>query len=181
METEKEKHIVFIGAGSNIGNRKENLQQSIFMLAELPHTSISGVSRIYHSEPLGMKEQDWFYNAVFQVLTTLSPQSLLNMCGTIEERLGRAKNHPKWIPRTLDLDLLYYDEIVWNDDNLVLPHPELPNRKFVLLPLLELANPVHPVLKKTTAELLASCPDRSEISPLDEIELIVPGGKGEGS
>ncbi len=178
MGAETAKHVVFIGAGSNMGSRKENLQRSLSLLADIPTTSIEKVSKVYLSEPLGMKEESWFYNAVFQLHTGLSPHSLLMSCKTIEELLGRAKDHPQWSPRTLDLDLLLYDKLVRKDENLSLPHPELPNRKFVLLPLLELANPVHPILKKTTAELLASCPDSSEISPIDEFELLVPGGKG---
>lgn len=167
-------HTVFIGAGSNIGDRTENLQQAIYRLAEFPKSSVTRVSRVYHSQPLGPIEQQWFYNAVFEMHTKLAPETLLSCCRQTERHMGRPAYHVTWGPRTIDLDILLYDDMTCEREHLTIPHPELPNRKFVLLPLLDLANPLHPVLKKTIAELLASCPDHSVITPLDNLALAIP-------
>ncbi|UZJ37989.1 2-amino-4-hydroxy-6-hydroxymethyldihydropteridine diphosphokinase [Prosthecochloris sp. SCSIO W1103] len=165
MEQIQEKHTAFIGVGSNIGDRAANLQRALDMLEELPQTSIGKISRIYHSEPFGSIEQEWFYNAVFQLLTTLSPHALLSFCKKIESHMGRPAEHLKWGPRIIDLDILLYDDATYDRETLTIPHPEISNRKFVLLPLLDIDNPLHPVFGKTMAELLEACPDNSTIEP----------------
>ena len=174
MNQREDKHTVFISAGSNIGDRAENLQQALGMLVKLPQTSVVNVSRIYHSEPLGLTEQEWFYNTVFELHTAFSPCTLLSHCKQIETRMGRPAEHAKWGPRIIDLDILLFDKITCRLETLTIPHPELPNRKFVLLPMLDLANPLHPVLGKTIEELLETCPDRSVIERCNNVFLKIP-------
>ncbi len=174
MNRHQGKHTVFIGIGSNIGDRARNLQQALDMLAELPQTSIANVSRIYHSEPLGLAEQEWFYNTAVELHTELAPDALLSHCQQIEALMGRPAEHRRWGPRVIDLDILLYDDRAYCSNNLTIPHPELPNRKFVLLPILDLANPVHPVSGKKMLELLETCPDRSYIESNDRLLLSIP-------
>lgn len=171
MASRQYAHTVFIGAGSNIGDRTENLQQAIYRLEELPKSSVTRVSRVYYSEPLGPVEQQWFYNAVFEMHTELAPETLLSCCRQTEIRMGRPAGHAPWGPRTIDLDILLYDDMTCELEHLIIPHPELSNRKFVLLPLLDLVNPLHPVSGRTMEELLATCPDRSIIECLDPVCL----------
>lgn len=174
MSIRQTAHRVFLGAGSNIGDRACNLQHAIDTLAKLPQISITKVSKIYHSEPHGLAEQNWFYNAVFELHTGLVPDSLLSYCKKTETLMGRPAEHIEWGPRIIDLDILLYDDMAYHLEHLTIPHPELPNRKFVLLPMLDLANPVHPVLKKTIEELLETCPDRSAIERCEHLSLKIP-------
>lgn len=164
----EETHTVYIGSGSNIGDRLANLRRAFTMLDELPHTSVLKVSHVYHSEPHGDVCQEWFYNAAVKVRTRLSPQRLLFHCKKIEALMGRPAEPVRWGSRIIDLDILLYDELNCSLEYLTIPHPELHNRKFVLFPLLDLANPVHPVLDKNMRELLESCPDTSSIERLEE-------------
>lgn len=167
-------HTVYISAGSNIGDRSGNLQQALDMLDELLQTSVKKGSNIYISEPLGYTDQSWFYNAVFEIRTGLTPETLLFHCKRIETRMGRPVEHEKWGPRIIDLDILLYNDMTCCLEHLTIPHPELHKRKFVLLPILDLANPVHPVLGKTMDELLETCPDRSVIERCDNVFLKIP-------
>ncbi len=170
----KKIHRVFLGAGSNIGDRAYNLQSAIDILAKLPRISIVKVSKLYHSEPHGPAEQNWYYNAVIELLTGHAPHSLLSYCKKTELLMGRPAEHRKWGPRIIDLDILLYDDMTCHLEHLTIPHPELPDRKFVLLPMLDLANPIHPVLGKTIEELLETCPDRSAIECCEHLFLKIP-------
>ncbi len=127
-------------------------------LADLPNTYLDRSSSLYHSAPMGVMTQPDFINAVCRVMTDLDPHTLLGHLLAIEERYGRVREGQKWGPRTLDLDLLLYDEIVSTAPTLVLPHPGLHERAFVLYPLLE----IEPVLSVPghgpVAELVAKCP-----------------------
>ena len=174
MSLRQAVHRVFVGAGSNIGDRAHNLQHTADMLVKLPQTSVTKVSGIYHSEPHGLTEQAWFYNAVFELHTGLAPDSLLSYCKKTELLMGRPAEHIQWGPRIIDLDILLYDDLACHLEHLTIPHPELPNRKFVLLPMLDLANPLHPVLKKTIEELLEVCPDQSAIERCEHLFLRIP-------
>jgi 2-amino-4-hydroxy-6-hydroxymethyldihydropteridine diphosphokinase len=154
-------HVVYIGIGSNVGNRLENLQRAIDMIDLIPKTAVRAVSRVYMTEPVGVTDQDRFFNAVIEAVTVLSPESLREHCKAIENRLGRPEQYIRWSPRIIDLDLLLYDDICLNTGQLVIPHIELHHRKFVLIPLLDLGNPVHPMLRLHIADLLKSCGDAS--------------------
>lgn len=148
--------IVYIGLGSNIGDRVGYIQQSCKMLNDIESIQIVKCSSFYETEPYGYKEQEWFINAIVKVKTDLSADNLLDVCSDIEKRLGRCrcKNQIKWGPRTIDLDILFYDDKVISTEFLQIPHPFVQLRACSLVPMLEIASKlVHPVLKKTIEDL----------------------------
>jgi 2-amino-4-hydroxy-6-hydroxymethyldihydropteridine diphosphokinase len=151
----------YIGIGSNVGNRLGYLQQAVDHLAQLPGTTVSGASRVYMTEPFGDPDQERYFNAVVAVQTSLDPADLRTRCKAIEHDLGRPDQYQRWSPRTIDLDILLYGDRCIESDLLVIPHAEMHHRKFVLIPLLDIANPVHPHLRHSIAELLKSCEDHS--------------------
>lgn len=130
--------LVYISSGSNIGDRLNNLQQAVKMLKENTHISNVIVSSVYETEPVGDVEQDSFYNIGIRLRTDLTPYELLDFIHEIEQRLHR-KRIIHWGPRTIDLDIIDYDKCVFKSDNLTIPHKERDNRKFVLVPLLEIS------------------------------------------
>jgi 2-amino-4-hydroxy-6-hydroxymethyldihydropteridine diphosphokinase len=154
-------HKVFIGIGSNIGDRLHHLQEAVNRLALLDETKVGAVSAIYMTEPVGESEQNRFYNGVVLLETSLPPEELRMECKTIEQELGRPDAYPRWSPRVIDLDILLYDDMRLLTKTLSIPHPELHCRKFVLIPLLDIANPLHPIIQQSMLQLLESCHDRS--------------------
>jgi 2-amino-4-hydroxy-6-hydroxymethyldihydropteridine diphosphokinase len=151
----------YISAGSNLGNRKANLEFALTSLAE--KTSVQKVSSFYETEPVGYLDQPWFLNIVVELETGLSPEGLLHLCQDIEASCGRIRTFPN-APRTLDLDVLIYGDVVMQEDALTIPHPRLAERKFVLEPLAEIApDLVHPVLKRPARSLLEDCRDSSRV------------------
>ncbi len=144
--------IAYISIGSNVGDKKVNCRTAIDLLVELGR--VISVSSLYYTEPVGYKEQEDFINAVAAVETSCSPSELLSRCHSIEDRLGRRRT-VRWGPRTIDLDILLYGDLVMNQPDLVIPHPLMTRRKFVLAPLSEI-NPaaMHPILNKTAEQLL---------------------------
>jgi 2-amino-4-hydroxy-6-hydroxymethyldihydropteridine diphosphokinase len=151
----------YIGIGSNVGDRLAWLQQAVDHLSRMPDTSVTGVSRVYMTEPFGDPDQERYFNAVVEVRTSLDPTDLRALCKAIEHDLGRPDQYRRWSPRTIDLDILICGDRCIDSDLLVIPHAEMHRRKFVLVPLLDIANPLHPRLRRTIAELLKSCEDHS--------------------
>ena len=148
--------IAYVGLGSNLGNCRENLLQAWARLGAVKGVKLFVLSSPYRSEPVGMASNNWFINAVGCLQTSLSPAGLLAAMLAVEKSLGR-KRSPDKIPgdRSVDLDLLYWGDMISKDPSLILPHPEIANRLFVLLPLAEIGPEVsHPVLNKTSAEML---------------------------
>lgn len=144
--------IAYIGIGSNVGDKKSNCRKAVELLTAAGR--VIGVSSLYLTEPVGYKEQEDFINAVAAVETDLSPEDLLAICRSIEDGMGR-KRAVQWGPRTIDLDILLYGDAVVDQPHLVIPHPLMAARKFVLAPLVEIApEAVHPVLNKTAEQLL---------------------------
>jgi len=154
-------HNVFIGIGSNIGDRLHHLQGAADRLAALEHTTIAAISAIYLTEPIGDSEQHRFYNGVMLLETALAPEKLRQHCKIIEQELGRPEKYARWSPRVIDLDILLYDDICLQTETLSIPHPELQQRKFVLIPLLDIANPQHPKTGQSIGQLLEACNDQS--------------------
>jgi 2-amino-4-hydroxy-6-hydroxymethyldihydropteridine diphosphokinase len=148
--------IAYIGLGSNLGNCRKNLLAAWSRLGEGTGIELLTLSSPYRSEPVGMKSANWFINAVGSLKTSLQPQELLAKMLAIEAGLGRKRglaNMPE--DRTVDLDLLYWNNMVCSEPQVVLPHPEIAGRLFVLLPLVEIGPEViHPVLRKTSVEML---------------------------
>ncbi len=131
-------HTVYIGLGANLNQPLEQLRQAKIAIAQLPKTFIVATSSIYQSQPLGPQDQPDFLNAVLQITTEFSPQELLIALQTIEQQQGRQRTQ-HWGPRTLDLDILLFDDQIIDQADLKIPHPEMLNRAFVLVPLAEIA------------------------------------------
>jgi 2-amino-4-hydroxy-6-hydroxymethyldihydropteridine diphosphokinase len=131
------KHRAFLGLGSNQGDRLAYLQQAIFLLGQHPSIERKRLSSLYETAPVGYLEQPAFYNLVCEVETSLAPTQLLDVALDIEKRLDRVRMI-RWGPRTVDIDLLLYDEVIIKQSHLVVPHPRMTERAFVLVPLAEL-------------------------------------------
>lgn len=147
---------VFLSLGSNIGDRLANIQQAVSMLSITDKIKIVKSSSFYETEPWGNENLNWFVNAAIAIDTDLSPLDLLNVCQNVERQLGRIKvAEKKWLNRTIDIDILMYDDdIISIENTLVIPHPYMYKRAFVLVPMLEVKSDlVHPVFKKTISEL----------------------------
>jgi len=144
---------VYIGLGSNLGDRLGFIQQAVQMLEFHDAIKVHETSSFYETEPYGMKDQDWFINAVVRVSTTLTPVEILRVCQHIESKLGR-KREMKWGPRVIDLDILLYNEEIIADDILTIPHPATYDRACCIVPLLEIAEDlIHPILQKSMEEI----------------------------
>lgn len=146
---------VFLSIGSNLGDRLSNIQQAVATLSMSDRINIVKTSSFYETEPWGNKNQEWFINAAVAIDTDYSPYELLEYCQNIEAQLGRVrKENEKWSQRAIDIDILMYDDLVISSENLIVPHPFMHHRAFVLVPMLEVKSDlVHPVFKKTISEL----------------------------
>ncbi|HET8647048.1 MAG TPA: 2-amino-4-hydroxy-6-hydroxymethyldihydropteridine diphosphokinase [Vicinamibacteria bacterium] len=156
---------VYIGLGSNVGDRERALEQALEALARRGLTPAAR-SSLYLTEPVDAPPQEWFLNAAAGFQTAFSPEEVLRACLEVEKDMGRVRTVLRG-PRSIDLDLLLHGQAVRRTPELTLPHPRLHQRLFVLVPLSEIAPAaVHPLLGATVAELRARCPDRSRVLPL---------------
>lgn len=147
--------IVYLSLGSNKGDRIGFVQQATSLLGAVEGISIIRTSAFYETEPWNMNSETWFVNAIVEIKTNLSPQNLLQECQRVEKQLGRKeKNGHDYEDRTIDIDILFYNKDIINDENLVVPHKYLHLRAFTLVPLLELIPDFeHPVLHKSIIDL----------------------------
>ncbi len=158
----------FLLLGSNQGDRLEILQQAGRLINEQIGRMVLR-SSVYVTKAWGQTNQPDFLNQVLQIETTLSAFVILNEIQTIEKQLGR-KRMEKWGPRLIDIDLLYYDDLVIESDDLIVPHPQIPFRRFTLEPLVEIApNFIHPISLKTQIQLLDECPDLLNVDKLSGV------------
>lgn len=149
------EHIVYLALGTNLGDRLANLKQAIAALT--PQLEVKARSQVYETPPWGYEDQPKFLNQVVRAKTYLEPMPLLKHLKRLEVALGRRETFQNG-PRLIDIDILFYDDLVLEKDSLVIPHPRLHERGFVLLPLLDVApDLIHPVSKKTVREMLADC------------------------
>jgi 2-amino-4-hydroxy-6-hydroxymethyldihydropteridine diphosphokinase len=147
-------HIVYIGIGSNLGDKVEQCEKGISEILRVDRTRLLARSSLFKTQPIGYTSQDWFVNGVIKIETDLEPLDLLQSLKAIESRLGRGETF-RWGPRVIDLDILFFDEHEIQTEQLQIPHPLLHERQFVLTPLVEIDRIlIHPVLKKTVQELL---------------------------
>lgn len=150
---------VFIGLGSNKGNRKKNILSAVKLLKKNGQKVLE-TSRIAETAPYGYRKQKKFLNAVVKIKTGLSPLGLLKLCKKIEKELGRTESF-RWGPREIDLDILFFGRKVFKSAELTVPHRDLANRDFVLSPLTALApRLMHPVLKKRVSEISLKRPEK---------------------
>ena len=147
--------IVYLSLGSNKGDRIGYVQQATSLLGMDEGISIVRTSAFYETEPWNMNTKNWFVNAVVQLKTKYSPRELLDVCQEIEKKLGRNREQQNdYEDRTIDIDILFYNNDVINEDNLIIPHKYVHLRAFTLVPMMELnADYVHPILHKTIVEM----------------------------
>jgi 2-amino-4-hydroxy-6-hydroxymethyldihydropteridine diphosphokinase len=147
---------VFLGVGTNLGNRLQNIKNAFEHLKKEPGLKLLKISSIYETEPVGVLEQPLFLNTACEIATDLKPHHLLKCLLLIETALGRIRDVPQG-PREIDLDILFYDDLIVSDDRLVIPHPLIAERAFVLVPLNEIAPDFfHPVFKLTVSQMLSA-------------------------
>jgi len=159
----------FVGLGSNLGEREALISQALDELAALPDTTLIRVSSLYDTEPVGVIEQPRFLNAVAMLDTELTARQLLWNLQRIEARLGRTRSQ-RWGPRTMDLDLLLYGDLVIEEADLRLPHPELARRAFVLVPLVELDPQLtHPASGLSVVQMLARLEHKSPVKRISRL------------
>lgn len=150
-----EEHVVYLALGTNLGDRLANLKQAIAALT--PQMEVKAKSQVYETPPWGYEDQPKFLNQVIRATTYLEPEPLLKHLKRLEVTLGRRGTFRNG-PRLIDLDILFYDDLILDKPALAIPHPRLHERGFVLLPLLDIApDLLHPVSKKSVRELLAEC------------------------
>ena len=159
---------VYLGIGSNLGNREENIRRALSILDEMDGITVRTVSSCYETEPVGpVTGQDDFYNVAAEIETTLGPRDLLVCANSVEQRLGRVREE-RWGPRTIDIDILLWEDMVVDEDELTIPHPEMERRAFVLTPLAEIAPEViHPTAQRSIAELASQLDDEHRVRRLD--------------
>jgi 2-amino-4-hydroxy-6-hydroxymethyldihydropteridine diphosphokinase len=160
-------HRAYIGIGSNLGDRKANALEAVDRVSKLPTTRVVRASSLYESEPLG-DAKTWFVNSVIEIETDFPPDELLKRLKAIEKAMGRKRVKGKrWGSRIIDLDILLCDQEVVEKRTLKVPHPEMHKRRFVLMPLAELApHVVHPQLGHSVSALLATVKDAKRVTLL---------------
>jgi 2-amino-4-hydroxy-6-hydroxymethyldihydropteridine diphosphokinase len=165
--------ISFIGLGSNLGNPLDRCREGIEYLKTIRESQVLRRSSFYRTEPVGFFDQEWFVNAVIELRTTLSARELIQELQSIERLMGRQKP-VKWGPRIIDLDILLYGQEVIQTDGLIVPHPELHKRRFVVEPLYEIAPyAIHPAFGVSVAGLRERLSDENKVEIINEEKMVI--------
>ncbi len=160
------KHSVLLSFGSNLGDKVQNIENALALLAEQNSVQIITRSSFYETEPWGKSEQPKFINSVALFKTSLSPNALLKLLKHIELMNGR-QIRERWGEREIDIDILLYDALIYNDTDLTIPHPEMHRRNFVLIPACEIApNLHHPILNKSIKSLSENSDDKLKVNKI---------------
>jgi len=156
-------NIAFICVGSNIGNKLENCKKGVDALIRSDSVILKAQSLCYKTDPVDYLNQDWFINYVIKIETSLDPFELLNRLKSIQRNAGRINDVVRFGPRILDLDIILFDGVVINSENLTIPHPRMHKRRFVLRPICDIDSKIiHPVFKKNMKSLLDSLDDKEQ-------------------
>ena len=162
------KYILYLLLGSNLGDKKKQMDEALDLIPEMIGP-VTKRSSFYETEPWGFSSKEFFLNIALQTLTSLSPGEVIQNIDEIEKIFGRKRSDRGYSSRTMDIDILFYDDLVLDQDILKIPHPRLQDRMFVLVPLNEIAHElIHPVFRKTIGELLQDCTDTKDVRKLKE-------------
>ncbi len=155
--------ICFLGIGSNIGDASANCVAAVKGISDVDGVRALRCSSLYKTQPVGFEEQDWFVNGVVEIRTMLDPRALMDAMQGVEKKMGRHRGE-KWGPRIIDIDILLYDQLVLDEKDLVIPHAELHKRRFVLVPLNEIAPcAIHPAFGISAHGLLDRLQDNNTV------------------
>lgn len=155
---------LYLLLGGNLGDKKTIFSEVRMQLNERIG-QITAESAIYETEPWGFESDDLFWNQVLEISTDLKPEEVLEQTQQIELNMGRVRKEVQYTSRVIDIDLLFYGNLIINKDNLVVPHPRIQERRFVLVPLCEIAPDfIHPIVQKSITELLHECPDQLKVT-----------------
>ena len=167
-----DRNTAYLGLGSNKGDKIGFLREAIKKLQEDRNCNVLSISSVYETKPYGYKDQDNFFNAAIKLETGYSFSGLLPVLKRIETEVGRIKN-PKWGPREIDLDLLFYNDLIYEDENLTIPHKEVQYRDFVLVPLCEIEPDLfHPALNKKICDIYIEESEKCIIGKIPEKILL---------
>ena len=158
--------VVYVGIGSNLGDKMDNCRRAIEAIGSDSRSRLLKCSPFYHTEPVGEKKQDWFVNGVLGVETSRGPREFMDFLLAIEKTMGRVRGK-RWGPRVIDLDILFFGQEIIREEGLQIPHPQLQERRFVLVPLRDIApHLVHPLQGKTISQILAELKKEEKVLPL---------------
>ncbi len=160
---------VYIGVGSNLGDPYGNCIKAVEIIKEDPFCTMKAISPFYRTEPVGVEGQSWFINAVLSINTSLTPAELIEALLGFEKQMGRTRSGIKWESRIIDLDILLFGNEIINDKYLIVPHPRMHTRRFVMAPMADIAPElIHPVLGESMSEILGRIPESDQAIRLME-------------
>jgi 2-amino-4-hydroxy-6-hydroxymethyldihydropteridine diphosphokinase len=157
-------HTAYISAGANLGDKLANCRKGVQSLTQPIDIRLESQSKVYQTAPVDYTEQDWFINFVVKISTTLDPHALLRRIQHVQAQAGRVEDTIRFGPRLLDLDILLFDSLILNSPDLIIPHPRMHKRRFVLVPMCDIdPSLLHPRLKQTMQSLLSGLDDPSQL------------------